>query len=187
MAAVLYLVAGPNGAGKSTFTSGGRLKVPVLDPDVFARAEAGTIQQALLRSGRKLHDAVASNIATRRSFALETTLSGKTPLRIMTSCRAAGMTVVLYFIGVEKLALSVSRVYQRVSSGGHDVPEVDQTRRFPRAFSNLGAALALSDFAYIYDNSEREGHRLMASKVPHRSLEVHDRSVAWLRDCLKFS
>ena len=50
-------------------------------------------------------------------------------------------------------SLSLERVRFRVSRGGHDVPEEDQRRRYPRSLGNAPKAFAIADEAVILDNS----------------------------------
>ena len=44
--------------------------------------------------------------------------------------------------------------------GGHDVPEADQRRRFPRTLANIRKLLPMADFAILFDNSNETGHVL---------------------------
>ena len=49
----------------------------------------------------------------------------------------------------------------RVVSGGHDIPEEAQDRRFPRSFDNAPKVAHIADAAYFLDNSGMQ-HRLVA-------------------------
>jgi len=52
-----------------------------------------------------------------------------------------GYAVLLVFIGLNHVETSRSRVAQRVSAGGHNVPDRKIDRRFPRTFDNLRKAI----------------------------------------------
>ena len=45
------------------------------------------------------------------------------------------------------------RVRNRVSRGGHGVPDTDVRRRYARSLANAADALRSADFARVYDNS----------------------------------
>jgi predicted ABC-type ATPase len=49
--------------------------------------------------------------------------------------------------------LSQARVWQRVQSGGHDVPTAKLLARFPRTQENIQQALLLVDVGVVLDNS----------------------------------
>jgi predicted ABC-type ATPase len=55
-------------------------------------------------------------------------------------------------------------VKDRVLKGGHDVPEEDQRRRYPRSVANLRTAFDLADEVILFDNSSIEGPRKIAVK-----------------------
>ncbi len=95
---------------------------------------------------------------------VETTLSGNTYLKMMSRAKAAGYRVQLLYVGTENVDINLQRVRQRVRKGGHDVPEEDQRRRYPRSLANLERALALADEAILFDNSTSRGHVRIAEK-----------------------
>jgi len=50
-----------------------------------------------------------------------------------------------------------------VELGGHDVPEEDQRRRYPRTLANMKRLLPLADLAVIFDNSiTSQPHEMLA-------------------------
>jgi predicted ABC-type ATPase len=76
-------------------------------------------------------------LAANQDFIIESTLSGRTLRNFLAKARAAGYSITIVFIYLNSADTSVARVKQRVRRGGHDVPEVDIRRRFPRACSNF--------------------------------------------------
>ncbi len=48
-------------------------------------------------------------------------------------------------------------------NGGHDVPEEDQRRRYPRSMANFRKAFELADEAIVFDNSSSK-HQLLVVK-----------------------
>jgi len=159
------VVAGANGAGKSTLTRLGRegfQDSAVLDPDAIARSmrETSTDPNSTIDTGRNVLQMAEELLAGRQSFLVETTLSGNTDLRMMDRAKSLGYTVVLIYIGTTDVTLNMQRIRNRVQEGGHDVPEKDQLRRYPRSFANLKKAFALADEAALFDNSTRGSNSL---------------------------
>jgi predicted ABC-type ATPase len=176
----LRVIAGPNGAGKSTFTQGANLGVLVLDPDTIAAETSPNAMNSVSYAGRRMRERIAECVSSGQSFALETTLAGRTILRTMMKCKTSGMSITLHYVGVESPALAKWRISERVRHGGHGVPEADINRRFARSLGNVWRALDIVDFAYHYDNSTRDRSRLVAKKEPPGGLVVFETGIAWL-------
>ena len=124
----------------------------------------GIGQGSSIDAGRELLRKAEELLAARQTFLVETTLSGNTYLRMMSRAKAAGFLVLLVYVGTNDVSINIERVRQRVRNGGHDVPEEDQLRRYPRSLANLPKALALADEALIFDNSSPLGHVRLAEK-----------------------
>jgi predicted ABC-type ATPase len=140
----LVIVAGPNGAGKSTFirqyVEAGLLDYEVLNADEISRALPVStvgigVRNAL--AARILLGKVEQFIASRRNVIIETTLSGVGYARRIPRWQAAGYRIVLEYVALSSVDESIQRVSQRVTAGGHGIPEVDLRRRFERSLANL--------------------------------------------------
>ena len=107
----------------------------------------------------------AETIAARRSFALETTLAGRTHLRTLERAKAAGFGTTLLFCILPDVETALARIAARVAAGGHAVPEADARRRFPRACGNFATYAAACDLWRILDTQLAEP-RLVASGPP---------------------
>lgn len=100
----VIIIAGPNGAGKTTFA---REFLPQeADCPVFINADliaAGLSpfapERAAIQAGRLMLESVDRHIASRHSFALETTLSGRGYARQIPQWRQMGYSVELIFSG----------------------------------------------------------------------------------------
>lgn len=96
------IIAGPNGAGKTTFA---REFLPFeAQCPVFVNADliaAGLSpfapEAAAIKAGRIMLAEIDDHVAHRRSFALETTLSGRAYAAKVRRWRALGYQVSLYF------------------------------------------------------------------------------------------
>ena len=72
----------------------------------------------------------------------------------------------------------MQRVQFRVAKSGHDVPEEDQRRRYPRSLANAAKALAIVDEAVILDNSTSAGYVKVAVKRA-TGIEVFEPVPGW--------
>lgn len=108
------------------------------------------------------------------SFALESTLSGKTHLALLRAARQRGYRIILQFILLDSPGQAVERVSLRVLQGGHDVPEGDIRRRFERGRWHLvDDYLPLADEWALWDNTSPPP-RCMAGSSTHRVEEISD-------------
>ena len=183
---LFVLLAGPNGSGKSTLAALLTLEglAEKIDPDRIRGAD-GTLL-APLAAGREVIVRTDAHIAGRRSFLLETTLSGNREVRLIERLRAAGYTIDVYFVCLSSAEVNVQRVRLRVLKGGHD-PHVaplvflvdDIVRRYSRSLENLRAVLPMTDRAVLFDNSGG-GHREVARFEEGCLLWRAEFTPAWL-------
>ncbi|MES2394295.1 MAG: zeta toxin family protein [Acidobacteriota bacterium] len=164
---VLTIIAGSNGCGKSTLTSSARDKFqqdPILDPDAIAKSlqDTGGPSHSDIEAGKQVLHRAEILIAARQSFTVETTLSGSTYLRMAARAKDAGFSVMVVFVGTCSVEINIERVKARVEKGGHNVPEEDQRRRFPRTLANMAKLLPVADLAVLLDNSRPSGYVLVA-------------------------
>ncbi len=90
----------------------------------------------------------------REDFAFESTLSGRTYLRLLTGWKADGYWIEIVFLSLPSVQLALHRIATRVRQGGHDVPRADVLRRFDRSWHNFHALYRpLADTWSVYDNS----------------------------------
>jgi predicted ABC-type ATPase len=138
----IYVIAGCNGAGKTTFAKEFLPKevkcLRFLNADEIARGlsplkpSAGAVQAA-----RLLLTQVGECLRRRETFALESTLSGKTYIRLFRRARELGFEIELHYLWLSSPAQAIARVQLRVRQGGHHVPAADIRRRFKRSLVHL--------------------------------------------------
>lgn len=183
---LLVVLAGPNGAGKSTFYEhhlAGR-GLPFVNADHIATGlrdledeERAQQAAALAEQERQRH------LLSRTSFITETVLSDPVGDKVakFAAARKLGYFLDVHFIGIASPVLSQARVIDRVSHGGHDVPDDRIFGRYPRTLDNLIRLLDVADRLSIYDNSEvLRPHRLVASLERGFLKSVADPLPAWL-------
>lgn len=151
------IIAGPNGAGKTTFALKYLRRVGV---DAFINADmiaSGLSpfhpERQAAAAGRLFLREVETRITAREDFAIETTLSGRSYLRLIERLHADGWTVELYYLVLPSVRVSKMRVAERVSHGGHNIPAADIERRFPRSLRNLMDSYRMAvDECHVYRN-----------------------------------
>jgi predicted ABC-type ATPase len=155
----LYIMAGPNGAGKTTFA---REFLPnyadcrnFINADFIAQGMAPfSPETAARRAGRTMLGEIRSFAESGVSFAFETTLSGRSYLPLLRRLKAQGYEIHFFFLWLKTVDLALARVQERVSRGGHDVPEAVIRRRFDRSMRNfLTDYRSLAEVWTLFDNS----------------------------------
>ena len=87
-------------------------------------------------------------------FGFETTLSGKTYVRLLQGMKKGGFLIHLFFLWISDVELALERIKLRVRNGGHAIPEATVRRRFGRSLTNfLHVYKPLADSWTIFDNS----------------------------------
>jgi len=166
----LFIVAGPNGAGKSTYVQQFLPKEVQCSEFVNADLIAAGLspfapEQAAFAAGRIMLNRLRELVAKRVNFSFETTLSGRAYVPLLQQCRAAGYRIRLDFLWVPNLRITRNRVKQRVTKGGHNIPEEVQQRRFELGVRNLATLYRpLLNEWRLYDNTKDYPHLVVQEK-----------------------
>jgi len=131
----VYVIAGPNGAGKTTFATQFLPEFvhcrEFLNADLIAAGLAPFAPETQnIRAGRLLLQRIAELTDKREDFGFETTLSGRSYVRMFRKMRVGGYRIQLFFLWLPSADIAVSRVANRVRQGGHNIPEADIRRRY---------------------------------------------------------
>lgn len=156
----IFVIGGPNGAGKTAFAT--EFLPNEADCPIFVNADliaAGLSPfrpaRAAVEAGRLVLRQIEAHARQGHSFAFETTLSGRGHARRIARWRQRGYRVKLFFLRLPTPEAAIARVAQRVSEGGHDVPEAVIRRRFHAGWRNFEETYrGLVDGWAIYDNSD---------------------------------
>ena len=153
------MIAGPNGAGKTTFAREFLLREASVIHFVNADLIAGGLSPlrpdlAARRAGRMVLAELNRLVKARQDFAFESTLSGRTYLRLVKRWKAAGYRIEIVFLWLPAVQVALQRIAARVRQGGHNVPRNDVLRRFDRSWKNFRALYRpLADAWAVYDNA----------------------------------
>ena len=118
----LYIIAGPNGVGKTTFA--GTFLPKYADCKNFVNADLiaegispFSPEAAAVRAGRLMLNEIAFFAERRATFAFETTLSGRSYLKLIRRLKKLGYEVHIFFLWVKSADVALSRVRERVLKG----------------------------------------------------------------------
>jgi len=160
----LYIISGCNGAGKTTasFT----VLPEVLDCREFVNADEiarglspFNPESVAIEAGRLMLQRIEDLLGRDESFAIETTLATRSYTSLVQRAQATGYRVSLLFFWLRTPELALSRVAERVTKGGHNIPESILRRRYVAGIKNLFTLfMPIVDYWDIYNNSEM--HRI---------------------------
>jgi predicted ABC-type ATPase len=179
----VIVIAGCNGSGKST-------AAPALVRDYLGMAEfvnADLIAQGLSgfgaesvarQAGRIMLGRLRELADKRADFAFETTLSGHTFARWLSSLRGTGYRVTLLFLWLPSPEMALARVASRVRQGGHHVPDETVRRRYHAGLTNFFHLYRPIVNAWaIFDNSKPEGYERVAAESEGAAIEVANETL----------
>jgi predicted ABC-type ATPase len=172
----LYIIAGPNGAGKTTASF--NLLPDVLhcpnfvNADEIARGLSPFAPETVaFQAGRIMLQRIEELLPQRVDFAIETTLATRSYAQLVHRAHALGYKVHLIFFFLENEEQAIARVAQRVSNGGHDIPEHDIRRRFKRGIYNLiNLYMPICDNVHVYNNAH--GDAILVAKYSRSNGEI---------------
>lgn len=155
----ILIIAGPNGAGKTTFSKTFLPKeaecMRFLNADLIAAGLSPFAPEAAaVKAARLMLSEMNALVRAGESFGFETTLSGLGYRQHIKEWKALGYHVSLFFLSLNSADLAVDRVAERVSQGGHRIPEPVIRRRFESGLLNFQRHYQslVNDWA-LYDNS----------------------------------
>ena len=104
---------------------------------------------------RLMLEEIDDMVRQRKSFAFETTLSGRAYLHKIQQWQKLGYHVKLLFLSLPTSDVAIARVAARVSQGGHNITEDVIRRRFKAGLLNFDTLYKQQVDAWmLYDNSE---------------------------------
>ena len=185
----LWILAGGNGAGKSTFyrTQLAPLGLPFINADILAKE--------LYPQSPEEHSYDAAKLATEmrfrllhegRSFCFETVFSHPSKIDFVAQAKVLAYEIILVFVHLDTVYLNQARVAQRISEGGHNVPNEKVASRIPRLLQNIKKTLPLCEQVYILNNSRLDSPFQQVVIIRHgQTIQLKISLPDWAKDLLE--
>ena len=156
-----YIFAGVNGSGKSTLYKTNFLNKDIknsirinTDEIVYSFGDwKNSIDQ--IKAGKMAIQLRNKCFLEEKSFNEETTLTGKTIIKIIDKAKNLGYKIHLYYIGIGNPEIAKERVKNRIARGGHGISSNLIEKRYYESLQNLEKILSKCDLIEIYDNSKK--------------------------------
>lgn len=160
MAKNLYIISGCNGAGKTTASY--TVLPEILDCREFVNADeiahglspfnSGSVA---IEAGKLMLRRIEDLLQRNETFSIETTLATRSYVNLVQRAKGQGYRVCLLYFWLNSPELAMKRVSERVSKGGHDIPQEIISRRYEAGINNLFKLfMPIVDYWAIFDNSE---------------------------------
>ena len=184
-----YIFAGVNGSGKSTLYKTNFLNQNIknsirinTDEIVYSFGDwKSSIDQ--IKAGKIAIQLRNKCFLEEKSFNKETTLTGKTILKIIDKAKDLGYKIHLYYIGIDNPEIAKERVKNRIARGGHGISSNLIEKRYYESLQNLEKILSKCDLIEIYDNSVKF-YRIFY----YEDKQVFENNIAkvnWIKNNLK--
>ena len=155
----LYIVSGCNGAGKTTASY--TVLPEILECREFVNADEiarglspFNAEGVAIEAGRLMLQRIEELLKEDVTFAIETTLASRLYVNLVKRAQRQGYRVNLLYFWLSSPELAMRRVAERVSKGGHDIPEEIIRRRYMAGINNLFKLfMPVVDYWAIFDNS----------------------------------
>lgn len=156
----LYIISGCNGAGKTTASY--TVLPEILDCREFVNADEiarglspFNPESVAIEAGKLMLQRIEDLLAKEETFSIETTLATRSYVNLVKRAQEKGYRVCLLFFWLNSPELALKRVAERVSKGGHNIPQDTIKRRYAAGINNLFKLfMPIVDYWVIFDNSE---------------------------------
>jgi predicted ABC-type ATPase len=187
----LYIISGCNGAGKTTASY--TVLPEILECREFVNADE--IARGLspfnaagvaIEAGKLMLLRIEELLRDNATFAIETTLATRSYINLVKRAHAQSYRVNLLYFWLSSPELAMKRVAERVSKGGHDIPEAIVRRRYTAGINNLFKLFVpVVDYWAVYDNSLADRAKIASGRlgqpVDIKNKELYDTIIAYVR------
>ena len=156
----LYIICGPNGAGKTTASYSVLPKILLckefVNADEIARGLSPfNPENVAIEAGRLMLSRIKELLFRNESFSIETTLATRSYFRLIEKAHQQGYEVTLIYFWLKSPEQAIERVAERVSKGGHNIPQDIIVRRYYEGINNLFSIyMPIVDTWILVNNSE---------------------------------
>lgn len=180
----IIVATGTNGAGKSSVAgeyfrrNGGAY----FNPDLRTRdlvAAGMDLQEANAQSWNEGFTRLREAIDKNQDFTFETTLGGESITNELHRAVKLGLSVCLWYVGLNSAELHIARVRARVARGGHDIPEAKIRERYTKSLLHLIGLLGVASEVHVFDNSAEsdDGQPQTKLVMRMRGKRIHEPAI----------
>lgn len=187
----LYIVSGCNGAGKTTASY--TVLPEILECREFVNADEiarglspFNAESVAIEAGRLMLQRIEELLKEDVTFAIETTLATRSYVNLVKRAQRQGYRVNLLYFWLSSPELAMRRVAERVSKGGHDIPEEIIRRRYTAGINNLFKLfMPVVDYWAIFDNSQADRLKIASGRLDKpadiKNRELYETIFAYVR------
>jgi predicted ABC-type ATPase len=175
----IYIIAGCNGAGKTTASFTILPEIlnckEFINADEIARGLSPFQPETVsFQTGRIMLLRINELTNYKSDFAIETTLTTLSYKNTIHKAREKGYTITLLFFWLNNVGLAIERVKNRVSEGGHYVPDDIVIKRYQKGIVTLTKVfIDICDRWVVVDNSTNHD-QLIAEGCSNQTIKLHD-------------
>ena len=130
-----------------------------------------------IEAGRLMLQRMNELLSRDETFSIETTLAPRSYVNLVNRAHQQDYRVSLLYFWLNSPELAMKRVAERVSKGGHDIPEDIIVRRYVAGINNLFKLfMPVVDYWAIFDNSETP-RRTVATGGRNSRTEIKDHTL----------
>ena len=156
----IYIIAGCNGAGKTTASY--TVLPEILGCREFVNADNIAVglspfnpERVAFEAGRLMLKQIWELMEDEVDFAFETTLATRSYVSFIKEAKKKGYEINLLYFWLKNPEFAIQRVAQRVSKGGHNIPNQVIIRRYYRGIKNLfDLYIPVCDTWMVIDNMD---------------------------------
>ncbi|MBC8527340.1 MAG: zeta toxin family protein [Candidatus Cloacimonetes bacterium] len=136
----VFIISGPNGSGKTTLAKEllKEINLEFVNADEILREiNPQNIDRGKIQAGKYFFKRIQELTKNNKSFAIESTLSGKYPNKLISKLKDVGYQIIIIFVFLDNPKMAIHRIKVRINNGGHSIPDDDVIRRFYRSKHNF--------------------------------------------------
>ena len=176
----LYIIGGPNGAGKTTASYSVLPKIlhckEFVNADEIARGLSPFNPESVaIEAGRLMLSRIKDLLSRNESFSIETTLATRSYFRLIEKAHQQGYEVTLLYFWLKSPEQAMERVAERVSKGGHNIPQDIIVRRYYEGIDNLFQIYMPIVDTWILVNNSETPRSIVASGGNNQELIIRNR------------
>lgn len=156
----MFIISGCNGAGKTTASYAMLPEMfgdtDFVNSDEFAKSLSPfDPSEASVSASRYMLMKIHYLLGKNSDFSVETTLATRSLVNIIKQAKNQGYTVTILYFWLNSPELAIKRVKDRVSTGGHNIPEDVIRRRYRMGVEYLFSTyIPICDHWILADNSK---------------------------------